>query len=139
MYRFIVTNNKTDHKPIVVFFCVLTLTLCLFTTSVLATLFCITLNIIAGFIVWRKIVTAQPEQGVILLEPNQFRFDNEERLIQGVIGKQSRLFGSSVWLYINGFSENYWLIISANSVDEQSYARLKRATLAAINCVLESK
>ena len=139
MYRFIVTNNKTDHKPIVVFFCVLTLTLCLFTTSVLATLFCITLNIIAGFIVWRKIVTAQPEQGVILLEPNQFRFENEERLIQGVIGKQSRLFGRSVWLYINGFSENYWLIISANSVDEQSYARLKRATLAAINYALESR
>lgn len=139
MYRFTVTNNQTDHKQIVVFFCVLTLILCLFTTSILATLFCIALNIVAGIIVWRKIVAAQPEQGVILLEPNQFRFENEKLLIQGVIGKQSRLLGHSVWLYINGFSENYWLIISANSVDEQSYARLKRATLAAINCALESK
>ncbi|MEM6981575.1 MAG: hypothetical protein AAF510_01130 [Pseudomonadota bacterium] len=117
----------------------LTLILCLFTTSILATLFCIAVNIVAGIIVWRKIVAAQPEQGVILLEPNQFRFENEKLLIQGVIGKQSRLLGRSVWLYINGFSENYWLIISANSVDEQSYTRLKRATLAAINCALESK
>ena len=139
MYRFTVTDNQTDHKQIVVFFCVLTLILCLFTTSILATLFCIALNIDAGIIVWRKIVAAQPEQGVILLEPNQFRFENEKLLIQGVIGKQSRLLGRSVWLYINGFSENYWLIISANSVDEQSYTRLKRATLAAINCALESK
>ncbi len=91
MYRFTVTNNQTDHKQIVVFFCVLTLILCLFTTSILATLFCIALNIVAGIIVWRKIVAAQPEQGVILLEPNQFRFENEKLLIQGVIGKQSRL------------------------------------------------
>ena len=139
MYRFTVTNNQTDHKQIVVFFCVLTLILCLFTTSILATLFCIALNIVAGIIVWRKIVAAQPQQGIILLEPNQFRFEGSGRQIQGVISKQSRLLGQSVWLYINGFSKNYWLIISANSVDEQSYARLKRATLAAINCALESK
>lgn len=133
MYRFIVTNNKTDHKPIVVFFCVFTLVLCLFLTSAVAVLLCISLNIISGFIVWRKIRAAQPEQGVILLEPNQFRFENEERHIQGEISKQSRLVGRSIWLYINGFSKHDWLIIAANSVDEQSYARLKRATLAAIN------
>jgi hypothetical protein len=139
VYRFTVTDNKTDHKPIVVFFCVLTLVLCLFMNSVVATLFCIALNTLAGNIVWRKIVAAQPQQGIILLEPNQFRFEGSGRQIQGAISKQSRLLGQSVWLYINGFSKNYWLIISANSVDEQSYARLKRATLEAINYVAESK
>ena len=139
MYRFTVTDNKTDHKPIVVFFCVLTLVLCLFMNSVVATLFCIALNTLAGIIVWRKIVAAQPQQGIILLESNQFRFEGSGRQIQGVISKQSRLLGQSVWLYINGFSKNYWLIISANSVDKQSYARLKRATLKAINYVEESK
>ena len=107
--------------------------------SVAATLFCIVLNILAGIIVWRKIVAAQPQQGIILLEPNQFRFEGSGRQIQGVISNQSRLFGHSVWLYINGFSKNYWLIISANSIDEQSYARLKRATLEAINYAEESK
>ncbi|KPH91286.1 hypothetical protein CWC14_11790 [Pseudoalteromonas sp. S3260] len=117
----------------------LTLVLCLFMNSVVATLFCIALNTLAGIIVWRKIVAAQPQQGIILLEPNQFRFEGSGRQIQGVISKQSRLLGQSVWLYINGFSKNYWLIISANSVDEQSYARLKRATLEAINYVAESK
>ena len=137
MYRFTVTDNKTDHKPIVVFFCVLTLVLCLFMNSVMAILFCIALNSVAGIIVWRKIVAAQPQQGIILLEPNQFRFEGSGRQIQGAISKQSRLLGQSVWLYINGFSKNYWLIISANSVDEQSYARLKRATLAAANRAAE--
>ena len=139
MYRFTVTDNKTDHKPIVVFFCVLTLVLCLFMNSVVVTLFCIALNIVAGIIVWRKIVAAQPQQGIILLESNQFRFEGSGRQIHGLISNQSRLLGQSVWLYINGFSKNYWLIISANSVDEQSYARLKRATLEAINYVAESK
>ncbi len=139
MYRFTVTDNKTDHKPIVVFFCVLTLVLCLFMNSVVATLFCIALNTLAGIIVWRKIVAAQPQQGIILLEPNQFRFEGSGRQIQGAISKQSRLLGQSVWLYINGFSKNYWLIISANSVDEQSYARLKRATLDAANRAAELK
>ena len=139
MYRFTVTDNKTDHKPIVVFFCVLTLVLCLFMNSVVAILFCIALNSVAGIIVWRKIVAAQPQQGIILLEPNQLRFEGSGRQIQGAISKQSRLLGQSVWLYINGFSKNYWLIISANSVDEQSYARLKRATLEAINYAEGSK
>ncbi|TMP66980.1 hypothetical protein CWB76_17635 [Pseudoalteromonas sp. S1609] len=117
----------------------LTLVLCLFMNSVVATLFCIALNTLADIIVWRKIVAAQPQQGIILLEPNQFRFEGSGRQIQGAISKQSRLLGQSVWLYINGFSKNYWLIISANSVDKQSYARLKRATLDAANRAAELK
>lgn len=67
--------------------------------------FCIALNTLAGIIVWRKIVAAQPQQGIILLEPNQFRFEGSGRQIQGLISNQSRLLGQSVWLYINGFSK----------------------------------
>lgn len=122
-----------------VFFCILTLVLCLFLSSFSAILFCIGINVLSGLIVWRKILAAQPSRGIIILEPKQFRFENSERQIQGVISKQSRLVGRSVWLYINGFSKNYWLIIAANSVDEQSYARLKRMTVAAINCAEGSK
>lgn len=77
----------------------------------------------------------QPLEGVIILAPKQFRFENNTLLIQGEISAKSRIIGNSVWLYINGFNNNYWLIITANSVDVQSYARLKRATLNAINAV----
>lgn len=135
MYRFTVTANKTDHKPIVVFFCVLTLLLCLFLSSLEAIIFCIVVNFVAAILVWLKMQAVQPLEGVIILAPKQFRFENNTRLIQGEISAKSRLIGNSVWLYIKGFNNNYWLIITANSVDVQSYARLKRATLNAINAV----
>lgn len=113
--------------------------LCLPLNSFLAMLFCVVINIFAGLFVWRKILAAHPVRGVIILEPNQFRFENESLQVQGTISAKSRLFGNSVWLYIRGFSKNHWLIISANGVNAQSYARLKRATLSAINSARELK
>jgi hypothetical protein len=127
VYRFTVTENKADHKPIVVFFCMLALILCLFLSSVTAMIFCIVVNALSGLFVWRKILAAHPLQGTIILEPNQFRFESTTLKIQGEISIKSRLFGNSIWLYIKGFNTNHWLIISANGVNEQSYVRLKRA------------
>jgi len=139
VYRFTVTDNKADHKPVVVFFCMLALILCLFLSSVLAMLFCVVVNTVAGLFVWRKVLAAHPIRGVVILEPNLFRFESQSLKIQGEISTQSRILGSSVWLYIKGFSKNHWLIISANGVNEQSYARLKRATLSAISGAAGSK
>lgn len=93
--------------------------------------FCIIVNALTGLLAWRKILAAHPPQGVIILEPNQFRFESTTLKIQGEISVKSRLFGNSAWLYIKGFSTNHWLIISANGVDEQSFVRLKRALLNA--------
>lgn len=104
-----------------------------------AAFLCIIINILAGFRVWYQIQSAQPEEGVIILEPKHFRFINESVYVQGAISAHSCLFGNSVWLYIKGFNKNKWLIISACSVGEQNFARLKRATLEAINTSSESK
>ncbi len=139
MYRFTVKNNKADHKPIVVFFCVLTLIMCLFLNSVLSIIVCVIANLIAGVLVERKITVCQPHMGVIILEPNLFRFENHAYKVEGQISTKSRVFTGSVWLFIKGFSNNHWLIISANGVDKQSYARLKRAVLSAVNGAQESK
>ncbi|WP_240917376.1 MULTISPECIES: hypothetical protein [unclassified Pseudoalteromonas] len=117
----------------------LSLILCLFLDSLLAMLFCLIINILAGFLVWQKVLVIHPNHGVIILEPKLFRFEGEGLKIQGEISKKSRFYGNNIWLHIKGFSNNHWLIISANGVNEQSYARLKRATLSAVNCVLESK
>ncbi|WP_310736816.1 hypothetical protein [Pseudoalteromonas sp. SG43-3] len=117
----------------------LSLLLCMFLDAALAMLFCVIINAIAAYIVWRKILAIHPTQGVIILEPKLFRFEGETLKVQGEITQKSRFYGNSIWLHIKGFSEHHWLIISANGVNEQSYARLKRATVGAINCVLESK
>ena len=55
------------------------------------------------------------------------------------ISPKSKVFTGSVWLFIKGFNNNHWLIISANGVDKQSYARLKRAVLSAVNGAQEPK
>ncbi|MEM5513077.1 hypothetical protein WNY79_09285 [Pseudoalteromonas sp. AS84] len=115
------------------------LILCLFLSSVLAIIFCLVMNVTAGFVVWQKVLAIHPTDGVIILEPKLFRFEGEGLKIQGEISKKSRFYGNSIWLHIKGFSNNHWLIISANGVNKQSYARLKRATLSAISCAEESK
>ncbi|WP_415636524.1 hypothetical protein [Pseudoalteromonas distincta] len=117
----------------------LSLILCLFLSSVLAMIFCLAMNVVAGFVVWQKVLAIHPNHGVIILKSKLFRFEGETLKIQGEISKKSRFYGNSIWLHIKGFSNSHWLIISANGVNKQSYARLKRATLSAINCVLESK
>ncbi|TMO03501.1 hypothetical protein [Pseudoalteromonas sp. S558] len=117
----------------------LTLVLCLFLNSVLVMFFCVVVCSVAGLFVWRKTVASHPMQGVVILESNLFRFESDSLKIQGEINYKSRIIGNSVWLYIKGFSNNRWLIISANSVNEQSYTRLKRATLSAINRAADSK
>ncbi|MEL0655280.1 hypothetical protein V6257_09590 [Pseudoalteromonas issachenkonii] len=113
--------------------------LCLFLDSLLAMLFCLIINALAGLIMWRKVLAIHPHEGIIILEPKLFKFEGESLKIQGEISNKSRFYGNNIWLHIKGFSNNHWLIISANGVNEQSYARLKRATVGAINCVLESK
>lgn len=117
----------------------LTLIFCLFLSSKLVMFLCVIINTLAAFLVWRKILATQPIRGVIILEPKLFRFEGDTLKVQGKITQKSRFYGNSIWLHIKGFSNNHWLIISANGVNKQSYARLKRATLSAINCALESK
>nr|WP_249935907.1 protein YgfX [Pseudoalteromonas sp. S3785] len=100
---------------------------------------CLTLNAIALCWVWQKILAIHPDSGVIILEHKQIRFENENVKIQGQITPKTIILNTSVWLHIKGFNKRQWLIISANSVNNQSYARLKRAALIAINDEEESK
>ena len=138
MYRFTVVNNKAEHRPVVLFFCLLSVVLGLYLSSFFS-IVCLTLNAIALCWVWQKILAIHPDSGVIILEHKQIRFENENVKIQGQITPKTIILNTSVWLHIKGFNKRQWLIISANSVNNQSYARLKRAALIAINGEEESK
>ena len=133
MYRFTVVNNKAEHRPVVLFFCLLSVVLGLYLSSFFSIVVCLTLNAIALCWVWQKILAIHPDSGVIILEHKQIRFENENVKIQGQITPKTIILNTSVWLHIKGFNKRQWLIISANSVNNQSYARLKRAALIAIN------
>ncbi|TMO74683.1 hypothetical protein CWC17_08090 [Pseudoalteromonas sp. S3785] len=139
MYRFTVVNNKAEHRPVVLFFCLLSVVLGLYLSSFFSIVVCLTLNAIALCWVWQKILAIHPDSGVIILEHKQIRFENENVKIQGQITPKTIILNTSVWLHIKGFNKRQWLIISANSVNNQSYARLKRAALIAINDEEESK
>ena len=139
MYRFTVVNNKAEHRPVVLFFCLLSVVLGLYLSSFFSIVVCLTLNAIALCWVWQKILAIHPDSGVIILEHKQIRFENENVKIQGQITPKTIILNTSVWLHIKGFNKRQWLIISANSVNNQSYARLKRAALIAINGEEESK
>lgn len=133
MYRFTVVNNKAEHRPVVLFFCLLSVVIGLYLSSFFSIVVCLTLNAIALCWVWQKILAIHPDSGVIILEHKQIRFENENVKIQGQITPKTIILNTSVWLHIKGFNKRQWLIISANSVNNQSYARLKRAALIAIN------
>lgn len=133
MYRFTVVNNKAEHRPVVLFFCLLSVVLGLYLSSFFSIVVCLTVNAIALCWVWQKILAIHPGSGVIILEHKQIRFENENVKIQGQITPKTIILNTSVWLHIKGFNKRQWLIISANSVNNQSYARLKRAALIAIN------
>lgn len=139
MYRFTVVNNKAEHRPVVQFFCLLSVVIGLYLSSFFSIVVCLTLNAIALCWVWQKILAIHPDSGVIILEHKQIRFENENVKIQGQITPKTIILNTSVWLHIKGFNKRQWLIISANSVNNQSYARLKRAALIAINGEEESK
>lgn len=139
MYRFTVVNNKAEQRPVVLFFCLLSVVLGLYLSSFFSIVVCITVNTIAFYWIWQKIVAIHPESGVIILEPKQIRFENESLKVQGQITPKTKILNTSVWLHIKGFNKRQWLIISANGVNKQSYARLKRAALIAINGEVESK
>ncbi|WP_349654487.1 protein YgfX [Pseudoalteromonas sp. S3785] len=121
------------------FFCLLSVVLGLYLSSFFSIVVCLTLNAIALCWVWQKILAIHPDSGVIILEHKQIRFENENVKIQGQITPKTIILNTSVWLHIKGFNKRQWLIISANSVNNQSYARLKRAALIAINDEEESK
>lgn len=123
----------------VLFFCLLSVVLGLYLSSFFSIVVCLTVNAIALCWVWQKILAIHPGSGVIILEHKQIRFENENVKIQGQITPKTIILNTSVWLHIKGFNKRQWLIISANSVNNQSYARLKRAALIAINGEEESK
>ncbi|WP_327077926.1 protein YgfX [Pseudoalteromonas sp. P1-7a] len=123
----------------VLFFCLLSVVIGLYLSSFFSIVVCLTLNAIALCWVWQKILAIHPDSGVIILEHKQIRFENENVKIQGQITPKTIILNTSVWLHIKGFNKRQWLIISANSVNNQSYARLKRAALIAINGEEESK
>ncbi|MEI8642026.1 hypothetical protein P4S68_16855 [Pseudoalteromonas sp. Hal099] len=80
-----------------------------------------------------------PRKWRYYFKPKQIRFENENLKVQGQITPKTKILNTSVWLHIKGFNKRQWLIISANGVNKQSYARLKRAALIAINGEVESK
>ncbi|WP_349665942.1 hypothetical protein [Pseudoalteromonas sp. S3776] len=121
------------------FFCLLSVVLGLYLSSFFSIVVCLTLNAIALCWVWQKILAIHPDSGFIILEHKQIRFENENVKIQGQITPKTIILNTSVWLLIKGFNKRQWLIISANSVNNQSYARLKRAALIAINGEEKSK
>ena len=131
MYRFSVTNNIPDHKPFVVYFSLFAVCYSLFLTTLTAQIICLLSCAICAFISWQWYKKSHPAQGVFILASPQCRFENDSLKINGQISSRSRVYQHSVWLYIEGFANSHWLIINASGVDEQSFIRLKRATLAA--------
>jgi hypothetical protein len=139
VYRFTVSNNKIDHKFIVVFFGIMTLLLGLFLSTVWAIIFCVFINIFSARLVWLKMCKYTPSHGVIILDGARLQFESDSLRFQGEVTTKSRLFYNSVWLHLQGFNQHHWLIILANGVDAQSYARLKRAALGGTNPASELK
>ena len=139
MYRFSVTNNIADHKPFVVYFSLFAVCYSLFLTTILAQIISLISCAIFGYVSWQWYKKSHPQQGVFILAPSQCRFENNTLKINGQISNRSRVYQRSVWLYIEGFANSHWLIINASGVDEQSFIRLKRATLAARHGPEESK
>ena len=117
----------------------LTVILSLFLNSVWTIFFCVLVNALSGVYVCYKYTATHPKNGVIILDANQLRFEGDSLKVQGKVGRKSRLLNSSLWLYIEGFSKNYWLIISANSIDTQNYTRLKRIIVSTKNTTKELK
>ncbi|WP_375185211.1 protein YgfX [Pseudoalteromonas sp.] len=130
MYRFTVTNNTTDHKPFVVFFCLTAITLCFVYQHVFAQLLACLACFFLAILSFKKVQQAQPEKGFIILEQAEFRFVNDKLKIQGQITAKSYVFANFVVLRLAGFYQSHWLIISSASVDEESFSRLKRAIIA---------
>ena len=130
MYRFTVTNNTTDHKPFVVFFCLTAIILCFVYQHVFAQLLACLACFFLAFLSFKKVQQAQPERGVIILEQAELRFVNDKLKIQGQITAKSYVFANFVVLRLAGFYQSHWLIISSTSVDEESFSRLKRAIIA---------
>ena len=139
MYRFTIDNNIADHKPFVVYFSLFAVCFSLFLTTLYAQIICLISCAVCGFISWQWYKKSHPQQGVFILAPPQCRFENNTLKINGQISNRSRVYQRSVWLYIDGFANSHWLIINASGVDEQSFIRLKRATLAARREQKESK
>jgi hypothetical protein len=130
VYRFTVTNNTTDHKPFVVFFCLTAITLCFVYQHVFAQLLACLACFFLAILSFKKVQQAQPEKGFIILEQAEFRFVNDKLKIQGQITAKSYVFANFVVLRLAGFYQSHWLIISSASVDEESFSRLKRAIIA---------
>jgi len=130
VYRFTVTNNTTDHKPFVVYFCLTAIILCFVYQHVFAQLLACLACFFLAFLSFKKIHQAQPEKGFIILEQAELRFVNDKLKIQGQITAKSYVFANFVVLRLAGFYQSHWLIISSASVDEESFSRLKRAIIA---------
>ncbi len=130
MYRFTVKNNTPDHKPFVVFFCLIAILLCFAYQHVIAQLLVCLCCLIIAVISFKKFQQAQPENGFILLEQAELRFINDTLKIQGQITTKSYVFANFVVLRLAGFYQSHWLIINAASVDEVDFSRLKRAIIA---------
>ena len=130
MYRFTVTNNTTDHKPFVVFFCLTAIILCFVYQHVFAQLLASLACFFLAFLSFKKVQQAQPEKGFIILEQAELRFVNDKLKIQGQITAKSYVFANFVVLKLAGFYQSHWLIISSASVDEESFSRLKRTIIA---------
>lgn len=130
MYRFVVKNNKLDHKPFVVFFCFLAIAFFLTAHSLITQIFAISSSLIAGIISFKKAKQAHPENGTVILEYSQLRFVSDNIQLQGEISRKSYIFANYVVLRLEGFYQSHWLIISAASVEDVYFSRLKRAVIA---------
>ncbi|WP_421418720.1 hypothetical protein ACN9JF_11725 [Pseudoalteromonas lipolytica] len=130
MYRFSVKQNTPDHKPFVVFFCFIAIILSFAYQQLFSQCLVFVSSFIIGVISYKKVTQLQPTHGAIILEQSQLRFLNNRVQMQGAISPKSKIFSNFVVIKLAGFYKSHWLIITAASVDEVSFSRLKRAIIA---------
>lgn len=127
MYRFTLSGNRGDHKPIVVAAVVFVLFSGLYLHTFIAKVIALISTSLVAFLVIQKIKSLQPYDGTILLEQQQLSFHRDGLNINGNISAKTFILGDTIYLCVQGLTKRYWLVLATSSIDEQSLARLKRA------------
>ncbi|MGO2011039.1 MAG: hypothetical protein ACTJH9_04245 [Pseudoalteromonas sp.] len=131
MYRFTVNNNVSGHKPIVVAAVTFVLLCLLFLHTLTAQLTALISISFSAYFIIQKVQSLQPLDGIVLLEQQAINFTNATTKINGNISPKTCIIGDNIYLCVQGVSRRQWLVLTVNSIDEQSLARLRRAILNA--------
>ncbi len=113
-----------------VFFCLTAIILCFAYQHVIAQLLVCFACFFLAILSFKKAKQAHPENGTVILEYSQLRFVSDNIQLQGEISPKSYIFANYVVLRLEGFYQSHWLIISAASVEDVYFSRLKRAVIA---------